>query len=82
MRDICRWRFSNRLSFLAPSGPLYLVFTGATPGAVTQAVYFANMALLDRRACRMVAESVGMPRASPSRPAWLETALFTAMAVN
>ena len=29
------------------------------PGAVTQAVYFANMALLDRRACRMVAESGG-----------------------
>ena len=50
--------------------------------AVTQAVYFANMALLDRRACRMVAESVGMARASPSRPAWLETALFTAPAGN
>ena len=29
------------------------------PTAVTQAVYFANMALLDRRACRMVAESGG-----------------------
>ena len=43
-----------------PSGPLYLVFTPTRrPGAVTQAVYFANMALLDRRACRMVAESGG-----------------------
>ena len=29
------------------------------PGAVTQPVYVANMALLDRRACRMVAESGG-----------------------
>ena len=36
-------------------GPLYLVFTGATP----QPVYFAAMALLDHRACRRVAESGG-----------------------
>ena len=54
-RDICRCRLSSRLSSLASSGPLYLVFTGA----VTQAVYFANMALLERRACRMAAESGG-----------------------
>ena len=30
-RDICRCRLSSRLSSLAPTGPLYLVFTGATP---------------------------------------------------
>ena len=29
--DRFRWKFSSRLSSLAPSGPLYLVFTGATP---------------------------------------------------
>ena len=52
------------------------------PSAVTQPVYFANMALLDHRACRMVAESVGLARASPSRRPWLETALFTAPAGN
>ena len=43
------------------------------PGAVTQAVYFANMALLDRRAC-----SHGRGVRQP----WLETALFTSTAVN
>ena len=30
-RDSYRWRLSSRLSSLASSGPLYLVFTGATP---------------------------------------------------
>ena len=54
-RDICRCRLSSGISSLASSGPLYLVFTGA----VTQAVYFANMALLDRRACRMAGDSGG-----------------------
>ena len=50
------------------------------PSAVTQPVHFAAMALLDHRACRMVAESGGT--ASPSRRPWLETALFTAPAGN
>ena len=76
--QLCCCRLSSRLSSLAPSGPLYLVFTGATP----QPVYFANMALLDHRACRMVAESGGLAQASPSRRPWLETALFTAPAGN
>ena len=52
------------------------------PSAVTQPVYFSTMALLDRRACRIVAESGGPARASPSRRPWLETALFTAPAGN
>ena len=30
-QDSCRWRLSSRLSPRASSGPLYLVFTGATP---------------------------------------------------
>ena len=30
-RDSCRCRLSSRLSSRASSGPLYLVFTGATP---------------------------------------------------
>ena len=30
-RDSCRWRLSSRLSSLTPSGPIYLVVTGATP---------------------------------------------------
>ena len=50
---------SSRLSSLASSGPLYLVFTGAPPRRGTQAVYFAAMALLDRRACRMAGDSGG-----------------------
>ena len=81
-RDRFRCRLSSGISSQTSSGPLYPVFTGAMPGAVTQPVYFANMARLDRRPSRMVAESVGMARASPSRPAWLETALFTAPAGN
>ena len=36
------------------------------PSEVPQPVYFAAMALLDHRACRMVAESGGLARASPS----------------
>ena len=48
------------------------------PCAVTQPVYFANMALLDRRADCIVAESVEPARTSR----WLETALFTAPAGN
>ena len=43
-------------------------------------MYFATMALLDHRACRMVAESGGTARAS--RRPWLETARFTAPAGN
>ena len=43
------------------------------PSAVPQPVYFANMALLHRRACLMVAESGG--------PGWKQ-ALFTAIAGN
>ena len=39
------------------------------PGAVTQAVYFANMALLDRRA---------LPHGRGVRRPWLETGLFPA----
>ena len=72
--QLCCCRLSSRLSSLAPSGSLYLVFTGATP----QPVYFATMVLLDHRACRMVAESGGLAQASPSRRSWLGTALFTA----
>ena len=53
-------------------------FHGRTP----QPVYFANMALLDHRIWRMVTESGGPARASPSRRPWLETALFTAPAGN
>ena len=43
-------------------------------------VHFAVMALPYHRACRMVAESGGLARAS--RRPWLETALFTAPAGN
>ena len=64
-----RWRLSSRLASLAPTGPLYLVFIGAMPSAVTQPVYFAAMALLDRPPCRKIAESGSLARASPSRPA-------------
>ena len=32
--------------------------------------------------CRMIAGSGTSARVSPIRPSWLETALFTAMAVN
>ena len=46
------------------------------PSAVTQPVYFANMALLDRRACRMVAESVGLAGpALASGPGWKQPCL-------
>ena len=66
-----------------PPAVRFALFSPARrPSAVTQPVYFATMALLDRRACRMVAESGGLARASPSRRPWLETALFTAPAGN
>ena len=38
--------------------------------------------LLDRPPCRMIAESGTPARVRPTGLAWLETALFTAMAVN
>ena len=41
-------------------------------------MHFAAMALLDHRACRLVAESGGLARPSPSRRSWLETALIPA----
>ena len=66
-----RWRLSSRLASLAPTSPLYLVFIGAMHGAVTQPVYFANMALLDRRACRMVAESGSPGWKQPGLQPWL-----------
>ena len=45
-------------------------------------VDLATMVLLDQRPCRMIAESGAPARARATRPTWLETALFTAMAVN
>ena len=58
-------------------GPPVVRFTSFSParrpGAVTQPVHFANLALLDRRAGRMV-RRVRLP--------WLETALFPAPAGN
>ena len=45
-------------------------------------VHFATLALQHHRPCRMTAESGTPARVNPTRPAWLETALFTAMAVN
>ena len=50
------------------------LFTGETP----QPVYLANMALLGRLACRLVARSGALAHASPSRRPWLETALIPA----
>ena len=48
-------RLSSLLSISGPSGPLYLVFTGATPpDAVTQPVHFSKMTLLDSSVFRMV----------------------------
>ena len=45
-------------------------------------VHFATLALQHHRPCRMTAESGTPARVKPTRAAWLETALFTAMAVN
>ena len=62
-------RLSSRLSCLAPSGPLYLVFTGATPrrgypgGVLRQ---------------HGTAGPPGLPHGRGVRRPWLETALFTA----
>ena len=56
-RDRFRCRLSRRLSSRAFSGPLYLVVRARRPSTVRQPVYFAAMALLDRRACRMAEES-------------------------
>ena len=51
-----------------------LFTTGARrPSAVSQPVYFAAMALLDRRACRMVAESGGPGWKQPCLRPRLET---------
>ena len=76
-----RCRLSSRLSSRA--AVRFTPFSPARrPSTVPQSVYFSNMALLDHRACRRVAESGGTARASPSRRPWLETARFTAPAGN
>ena len=45
-------------------------------------VCFATIVLLDHWPCLMIAESGAPARVKSTRLAWLETALFTAMAVN
>ena len=50
--------------------------------ATSPRVYFATMVLLYHRPCCMIAESGMRARVGLTRPPWLETALFTAMAVN
>ena len=45
-------------------------------------MYFATMALLYHRPGHMIAESGTPARVRPTRSRWLETALFTAMAVG
>ena len=72
-RDRFRCRVSSRLSSQTSSGPLYFVVTGATPQQVPQPVYFAAMALLDHRICRMVAESGETARAGG--PGWKQPCL-------
>ena len=63
----------SRLSCLAPSGPLYLVFTGTTPrrghpgGVLRQ---------------HGTAGPPGLPHGRGVRRPWLETALFPARAGN
>ena len=72
-RESCRCRLSSRRSSLAPSGPLYLVFTdtrrqrGSPAGVLRQHGTAGPPGLLHGRGVR--------------RP-WLETALFTAPAGN
>ena len=72
-RESCRCRLSSRLSSRASSGPLYLVFTGATPrrgypgGVLRQ---------------HGTAGPLGLPHGRGVRWPWLETALFTAPAGN
>ena len=57
-----------------PPAVRFALFSPARrPSAVTQPVYFATMALLDRRACRMVAESGGLARAGG--PGWKQPCL-------
>ena len=72
-RDICRCRLSSGISSRVSSGPLYLVFTGATPrhgypgGVLRQ---------------HGTAGPPGLPHGRGVRRPWLETALFTAPAGN
>ena len=72
-RDSFRCRLSSRRSSLASSGPLYPVFTGATPrhgypgGVLRQ---------------HGTAGPPGLPHGRGVRRPWLETALFTAPAGN
>ena len=71
--DRFRWKFSSRLSSLAPIGPLYLVFTGATP----QRGYPAGVLRQHGAAAPPC-----LPHGRGVRRSWLETALFTAPAGN
>ena len=72
-RDICRCRLSSGISSRVSSGPLYLVFAGATPrhgypgGVLRQ---------------HGTAGPPGLPHGRGVRRPWLETALFTAPAGN
>ena len=50
--------------------------------AASPQVYLATMALLNHRPYRMIAEYGTPARVGPTQSRWLETALFTAMAVN
>ena len=68
-----RCRLNSRLSSQTSSGPLYSFSPTRRPSAVPPPVYFANMALLDRRACRMVAESGETARAGG--PGWKQPGL-------
>ena len=45
-------------------------------------VSFATLALQHHRPCRMTAESQTLARGRSTQSRWLETTLFTAMAVN
>ena len=78
-RDRYRCRLSSGISSLASSGPLYPVFTGATPqrgypaGVLRQHGAAGPSALPHDR---------GVRRDGSGRRPWLETALFTAPAGN
>ena len=52
---------------------------GADSPANSPRVYFATLALLYHRPLRMISESGMRSRVGLTPPAWLETALFTAM---
>ena len=56
--------------------------TSAAHQADSPRVYFAAMVLLYHRPRRMIAEPGAPVRVRPTKSPWLETALFTAMAVN